>query len=165
METSLSIRPATPEDLPLILRFIHLKAAFDGCLETVEATPERLSEALFGDAPTAGVLFAEVAGEPVGFASYYRTYSTFLARPGIWLDDLFVVEPMRSQGIGKILLAHLAAMVEEMGGGRLEWTAARTNERGLSFYQRNGAKRQDTVHLMRLDRPAIAAMIALPLDR
>jgi len=162
METSVSIRPATPDDLPLILRFIHQKAAFDGCPEMVEATPERLSEALFGDVPTAGVLFAEVAGEPVGFASYYRTYSTFLARPGIWLDVLFVVEPMRSQGIGRALLAHLAAMVEQMGGGRLEWTAARTNDRGLAFYQRNGAERQDAVHLMRLDRQAIAAMIASP---
>jgi GNAT superfamily N-acetyltransferase len=160
METAVSIRPATPDDLPLLLRFIHQKAAFDGCPDMVEATPERLSEALFGDAPLAGVLFAEVAGEPVGFASYYQTYSTFLARPGIWLDDLFVVEPMRSQGIGKALLAHLAAMVEERDGGRLEWTAARTNDRGLAFYHRNGAKRHDTVHLMRLDRPAIAALVA-----
>jgi len=158
--TDIQIRDAQPADLPLILAFIHQKAAFDGCPESVEATEERLREALFGERPLAGFLFAEVEGSPVGFASYFRTYSTFLARPGLWLDDLFVQEAWRSHGIGKALLERLAGMVAAEDGGRLEWTAARTNDRGLSFYARMGAQVQENVHLLRLNRSAIQRIAA-----
>src|SRR5437660_1329607 len=103
----ISVRNATAADLPLILRFIRKKAEFDRCPDAVEATEEKLRATLFGVPPLAHVLFAEVDGVAVGFAAYFTTYSTFLARPGIWLDDLYVDAERRSQGIGEALLRHL----------------------------------------------------------
>src|SRR5581483_6015411 len=126
-------RSATAEDVGPVLGFIRKKAEFDGCPNSVEATAEKIRETLFGDAPLTSVLIAERGGVPVGFAAYFRTYSTFLARPGIWLDDLFVEEHARGQGIGSALIQHLAALAEELGCGRIEWTVARHNQRGIDF--------------------------------
>jgi GNAT superfamily N-acetyltransferase len=144
-----------PEDIPLLLDLIRQKSLFDGCPGSVEATPERLSDALFAENPMAGILLAEVENKVVGFASYFQTFSTFLARPGIWLDDLFVLEGVRNRGIGKALLAYLARKVQAMDGGRLEWTAAHSNNRGLAFYHSHGARVQEEVHLLRLNREQI----------
>jgi GNAT superfamily N-acetyltransferase len=154
----ITIREASKSDAPLILDFIRKKAAFDGVPEWVEATVDTLSSELFGARPTAFVLFAEAEGQAVGFAIYFLTFSSFLARPGIWLDDLFVDESARDRGAGKALLAYLAKIAEERGYGRIEWVTADDNANGLAFYQRNGARVQDTVRVLRLDRPAIAQL-------
>ena len=98
---SVAIRDATAEDVQLIFRFIESMAEFDGRLRALQATPEMIREGLFGAVPHAAVLLAEVDGVAVGFASYFRTYSTFLGRPGIWLDDLFVDVEARGCGIGR----------------------------------------------------------------
>jgi len=152
------IRSATVNDIPLILQFIRKKAEFDGCPESVEATADKLRATLFGDIPLAGVLFAEIGGETVGFAAYFTTFSTFLARPGIWLDDLFVDASMRSQGIGKALLTHLAKLAQANGCGRIEWTASVHNDRGMAFYERHGARIRSNTRLLRMDRQAIERM-------
>ncbi len=157
---SIHIRKATAKDIPLILNFIAKKAAFDGCPEAVEATAEKLRQTLFSDQPMASVVFVEVEGREVGFASYFRTYSTFLARPSIWLDDLYVDEAMRSQGIGKELLKYLARLALETNCGRVEWSAGTWNQRGLEFYRRQGARISETARLCRLDRDAIEKLAA-----
>lgn len=155
MTNSLLIRPVERGDIPILMELIRQKSQFDGCPGSVEATAERLAEALFAENPSTGILLAEIDNKPVGFASFFKTYSTFLARPGIWLDDLFVVEEMRNRNIGKALLAYLARKVQAMDGGRLEWTAARSNSRGLAFYHQHGAKIQEEAHLLRLNREQI----------
>jgi GNAT superfamily N-acetyltransferase len=157
---AIAIRDATADDLPLIFRFMQKMAAFEGRLEALQATPERLLEALFGAVPQAAVLLAEVDGVPAGFASYFRTYSTFLGRPGIWLDDLYVDEDVRGRGIGTALLRQLARLASQWGCGRIEWTAGTHNQRGLEFYRRQGAAIRENVRLCRLDREAISRLAA-----
>jgi GNAT superfamily N-acetyltransferase len=152
---TIRIRHAVAEDIPLILGFIHKKAEFDRCPDAVEATPEKIRQTLFRDPPLAGILFAEMDGLAVGFASYFWTYSTFLARPGLWLDDLFVDASVRSQGIGRTLLRHLALLAKERGCGRIEWTAGAHNLRGLEFYRKNGARVSDNARLCRMEGDAI----------
>jgi GNAT superfamily N-acetyltransferase len=154
----ITIREANRQDTPLILGFIRKKAAFDGVPDWVEATEEKLASELFGPRPVAFVLFAEAGGKVVGFAIYFLTFSSFLARPGIWLDDLFVDESARGQGAGKALLTHLAKLAEERGYGRIEWVTAVHNASGLAFYQRNGAKVQETVRVLRLDRSGVSRL-------
>jgi GNAT superfamily N-acetyltransferase len=102
------IRQGTEVDLPPIMELIRWKAEFDGCPDTLEATADQLREAWFSDPPRAHVLIAELDGRVVGIATYFQTFSTFLARPGIWLDDLFVREESRSRGVGKALMEGLA---------------------------------------------------------
>lgn len=155
---NITIREAVPQDVGLILSFIRKKAAFDEVPDWVEATEEKLQSELFGPQPRAFVLFAEASGQVVGFAIYFLTFSSFMARPGIWLDDLFVDESARGQGAGKALLAHLAKLADERGHGRVEWVTAAHNAKGLAFYQRNGARVQDVVRVLRLDRPAISRL-------
>jgi GNAT superfamily N-acetyltransferase len=154
----ITIREATRQDASLILGFIRKKAVFDGVLHWVEATEEKLALELFGPRPVAFVLFAELDGLVVGFAIYFLTFSSFLARPGIWLDDLYVEEQARGRGAGKALLAYLAKIADDRGYGRVEWVAAADNAKGLAFYRRNGAQVQDTVRVLRLDRSAISRL-------
>lgn len=158
----ITLRPAVGADISLILRFIGAKAEFDGAAGSVRMTAEKLEEALFAEPPLVHVVLAESEGRAIGFASYDFTYSTFLARPSIWLDDLFVAEDMRSRGVGRAMLVFLARLAREKGCGRIEWTAAASNERALSFYQRAGAAIRDRTFLCRLDATAIAD---LALDR
>jgi GNAT superfamily N-acetyltransferase len=155
---NIAIREATPADVEVILGFIRKKAAFDGVPDWVEATEEMLASELFGPRPAAFVLLAAFEGRTVGFAIYFQTFSSFLARPGIWLDDLFVDEDVRGRGVGRALLTYLAKLAQERGHGRIEWVTARDNAKGLEFYQRNGAQVQDVVRVLRLDRPAISTL-------
>jgi len=156
--SNLTIRDATPQDVGLILGFIRKKAAFDGVPDWVEATEEKLHRELFGENPNAFVLFSELDGNVVGFAIYYLTFSSFKARPGIWLDDLFVDDGARGQGAGKALLAHLAKIAHERSYGSIDWVTATDNAKGLMFYQRNGARVQEVVRVLRLDRVAISRL-------
>lgn len=154
--TQFSIREATASDIPLIIDLIHLKAQFDGCPKSVEATPQRLEETLFGKNPLAFVLLAQSNGNPVGFATYHRIYSTFLAQPGIWLDDLFIKVEYRRRGIGEAFIERLCQEAQRIGGGRIDWTVAVDNSPAIQFYEKMGAKVKQSVRVCRLDRQAIA---------
>ncbi|MDZ8183831.1 MAG: GNAT family N-acetyltransferase [Nostoc sp. ChiSLP02] len=145
------IRYATQEDIPTIMELIYLKAEFDGCPESVEATPQKLEVDLFGENPLAFVLLAEVEGEAIGLATYHFIYSTFLAKPGIWLDDLYVKAEHRNHKIGEALILRLRQIAQEKGCGRIDWTVALSNDRGIKFYERIGAKIRNKVRLCRLD--------------
>ena len=154
-----SIREAKASDISTILELIQLKALFDdGSPASVEATAEKLKNTLFGENPLAQILLAKIDSQAVGFASYYRTYSTFLAQPGIWLDDLFVNAEYRGCGIGEALIQHLCQIAQTTGCSRIDWTVAVANPRGIKFYQRLGAKLRPDLRLCRLDRQAIAQL-------
>jgi GNAT superfamily N-acetyltransferase len=160
IQVAVNLRAAVREDVPLILRFIRKLSVFDGAPDAVEATEERLEQTLFGNPPLAHVVFAELDGKAVGFASYFFTFSTFLARPGIWLDDLYVDSDARSQGIGRALLVYLARLAKAKGCGRVEWTAAVSNERGLDFYRRNFASISERLRICRLDSQEIDNLVS-----
>jgi GNAT superfamily N-acetyltransferase len=142
------IRPAVEADLPLILRFIRELAEYERLADQVKATEDGLRESLFGDAAMAEVVFAMVGDAAGGFALFFHNYSTFLGRPGIYLEDLYVRPELRGRGVGRALLAHLARLAIERGCGRLEWSVLDWNETALAFYRSIGAKPVEgwTVH-------------------
>ena len=148
---SVTVRAAEPRDVPLILGFIRRKAAFDGVPGSVEATEQLLNEHLFCRHPAVHVALGAFDGRVVGFASYFLTFSSFLGRPGIWLDDLFVEDLHRNKGVGAALLTHLATLADAKGYGRIEWITATDNAKGLAFYQRIGAQIHEGVRLLRLE--------------
>jgi GNAT superfamily N-acetyltransferase len=158
------IRDAQRIDIFTIMELIHLKAEFDGCPESVEATPKRLEADLFGEKPLAFVLLAEIEGNIVGFATYHLIYSTFLAKPGIWLDDLYVKAEYRSNTVGQALMLRLCQIAQEEGCGRIDWTVAASNERGIKFYEKIGANIVQRARLCRLDSKAIAGNANLYLN-
>jgi GNAT superfamily N-acetyltransferase len=137
---SLKIRPAIAGDAAAILSFIRDLAEFEKLSHEVVATEEKLRATLFGPRPVAEVLIAEWEGNPAGFALFFHSYSTFLAKPGIYLEDLFVRTEYRSLGIGEALLRALANLARERSCGRLEWSVLDWNERALKFYRGLGAK-------------------------
>lgn len=147
----LRIRPATEADVPLILRFIRELAEYERLLHEVVATEERLRETLFGPRRAAEVVIAEDAdGEALGFALFFHNYSTFLAQPGIYLEDLYVRPEARGRGTGRALLAHLARLAKERGCGRLEWWVLDWNESAIRFYRSLGAQPMDDWTVFRL---------------
>ena len=152
----MKIRPATSQDIPQILNLIHLKATFDRCPQTVTATPEKLQNTLFTPNPIAHILLAEpTPNAPIGFASYHFTYSTFLAQPSLWLDDLFIHKTHRNQSTGTHLIRTLCQIAQQKGCGRIDWTVDTQNQSAIRFYQRIGAQLQTNVHLCRLTQPNI----------
>jgi GNAT superfamily N-acetyltransferase len=153
--TPLSIRPATPADLPAVMGLIRKKAEFDGCPEAFQATPEALSQAWFSDPPRAFVLVADLDGDLVGVATCYHTFSTFVGRPGIWLDDLFIREEFRGRGVGHSLITELARIAVDGGFGRIEWIVSASNEHGLGFYERHHAAISPTARYARLNQAAL----------
>lgn len=157
-----TLRPATAEDIPLILDLIRRLAEFDGSLDSVQATPDSLRQSLFGDSPCANVILAYRNQEAVGFASYFHTFSTFLAKPGIWLDDLFVLPAYRNQGIGRQLMAYLARLADSKGYGRIDWIVSIHNPRGAAFYANLGAEISESTRLCRLDSDSIRRLARTP---
>jgi GNAT superfamily N-acetyltransferase len=135
-----SVRAARPEDIPLLLEMIGELAEYEHLESEVQATEELLSKALFGSRPAAAALIAERGSDAAGYALFFPTFSTFLAIEGVWLEDLFVRPEHRRAGVGKALLAALAAEVRERGGERLEWAALDWNELALGFYRGIGAQ-------------------------
>jgi GNAT superfamily N-acetyltransferase len=133
------IRSAHRSDVPLILAFIRELAVYERLAHEVVATEEALAASLFGPAPAAEVLIAELDGAPAGFALFFHNYSTFLGRCGIYLEDLFVRPETRGRGVGRALLARLAAIAETRGCGRLEWAVLDWNEDAVAFYRKLGA--------------------------
>jgi len=140
---SIAFRPGTVDDLSLILQFIRDLAEYERLSHEVEATEERLQETLFGVRSVAEIIFAEVDGVAVGFTLFFHNYSTFLARPGLYLEDLFVLPEYRGQGVGKALLKELARVALERGCGRFEWSVLDWNEPSIEFYKSQGAVAKD----------------------
>ncbi len=144
------IRPATPADVPVILDFIQQLAEYEKLRDACHATEEALAITLFGSRPYAEALIAEDASGPVGFALYFHNYSTFLAKPGIYLEDLFVIPAARGAGHGKALLNALARLAVERGCGRLEWSVLDWNAQSIAFYKSLGAEPQEDWTIFRL---------------
>ena len=155
---SLRIRPAVAADAPLIHRFVSDLADYERLSHEVVATPEKLVATLFGSSPAAEVLIAEWQGEPAGFALFFPNYSTFLAQPGMYLEDLFVRPEFRGRGIGKALLAHLAGLAVHRGYGRLDWSVLDWNAPAIDFYRSIGARGLEDWTQYRLDGDALRTM-------
>ena len=146
-----TIRPATVVDLDTIFQLLQLKAEFDGCPSSVRATIAQLQQDLFGNPSLVSILLAAVDGEAIGFASYHSIYSTFLAKPGIWLDDLYLKPNFRGQGIGRALMQQLKHIAQAQGCARVDWTVAATNLNGIKFYEVMGANISADLRLCRLN--------------
>ena len=136
---TVSIRLGTHDDVPVIARLIRGLARYERLEHEVVMTEQQLEKTLFGPRPYAETLIAEDDGEAVGFALFFHNYSTFLARPGIYLEDLFVDESQRGKGVGRALLQRLAAIAVERECGRLEWAVLDWNKDAIGFYERLGA--------------------------
>ena len=138
-----TIRPATIEDTGLILRFIRELADYEKLLHEVIADEATLKQSLFGEIAHAKVVIGEYNGAAVSFALYFHNFSTFIGRPGIYLEDLYVQPTMRGKGLGKILLGYLASLAIELNCGRLEWWVLDWNKPAIDFYQSLGAQPMD----------------------
>ena len=158
--SGLRIRDAVPGDAALVLSFIEALADYEKLRHECVATVEEIDRALFGPDPVPRVLIAEWDGAPVGFALWFRNFSTFLARPGIWLEDLFVHPEARGRGVGKALLASLARIAVERGYGRVEWWVLDWNVPSIAFYQSLGAKAMDEWTVFRMTGEAMRRLAA-----
>jgi len=138
--SSARIRAAEREDMPKLFEMFEGKARFDGDINLLVATESEISEAVFGEPQRCEILVADLRGELLGFISFFQTFSTYRARPGLWMDDLYVQPENRSQGLGVMLLRGLSRIAVDRGCARIEWTVATTNDRGISFYLREGAQ-------------------------
>jgi GNAT superfamily N-acetyltransferase len=150
-----SIRPAVAADVPAILGFIRALAEYEQLSRSVVATEELLRTHLFGPTPAASVLIASENDNPVGFALYFTSFSTFLARPGIYLEDLFVMPDFRGRGFGRALLSAVATEAVRRGCGRLEWAVLDWNSPAIGFYESVGAVPMDDWTTMRLTGDAL----------
>ena len=146
----IQIAEATAQDVPVILDFIRQLAEYERLADKVTATEDQLRLTLFGPRPAAEILLAAVDGETVGYALFFTTYSTFLAKPGLYLEDLFVKSQARGKGIGTALLARLAQVAVERNCGRVEWTVLNWNEPSIGFYNSLGAVPMSDWTLFRL---------------
>ena len=149
------IRAATADDVSLILTFIKGLADFERLSDEVTATEESLRESLFGANPGAEVAIGFVGDEPAGFAVFFHNYSTFLGQRGMYLEDIFVVPEHRSNGLGKLLLSHVANIALERGCGRLEWSVLDWNEDAARFYKGLGAEVMGDWRTFRMDGDAL----------
>src|SRR5579863_8248159 len=152
---SVTIRPAAEPDVPVILDLIRQLAIYERLEHEVVATEERVRKTLFGAKPSAEAILAEKEQECVGFALFFESYSTFLAQPGIYLEDLFVKPHMRGKGVGSALLQHLAAIAIERNCGRMEWGVLNWNEPSIQFYKNLGAVPMDEWTKYRLTGQAL----------
>jgi GNAT superfamily N-acetyltransferase len=152
---AVEIRPAQPDDVPLILSLIAGLADYERAPASAVGTEALLSRALFGSPPFAEAVVALLDREPAGFALFFSTFSTWLCLPGIWLEDLFVRPSFRGAGIGRALLAHVASVAVARGCGRLEWTVLEWNTPAISFYNGLGAEMMEEWETMRLSGEAL----------
>jgi GNAT superfamily N-acetyltransferase len=160
MPDRLRIRAAAEEDVALVLRFIRELAQFERLEHEVVATEDKLRAALFGSRPYAEVVLAELDGEAAGFALYFNSFSTFLAQPGLYLEDLYVTPAARGQGVGRALLGRLAALAVERRCGRLEWAVLDWNTAAIGFYRRLGAELKEEWKTCRVAGAALERLAA-----
>jgi GNAT superfamily N-acetyltransferase len=135
----IAIRPAQAEDVPVVLELIRALAEYERLSQQVVATEADLTASLFGPRPAAEVILAELDGKAAGFAVYFTNFSTFLGRPGLYLEDLFVRPPLRRQGVGRALFQYLARLAVERRCGRFEWSVLDWNQTAIAFYRSLGA--------------------------
>ncbi|HEX3845297.1 MAG TPA: GNAT family N-acetyltransferase [Steroidobacteraceae bacterium] len=166
MSDTITIRPASREDVPLVLEFTRELARYERLEHEVSASEAQLREALFGDRRYAEVVFACDSGEPVGFALFFHNFSTFKGVAGIYLEDLFVRREARGRGVGKRLLAYLAHTAVERRCARLEWAVLDWNEAAIGFYRNLGAAPMNEWTTFRLTGDALALLAgSAPADR
>lgn len=156
----LSIRPATVDDVPLIRQLIAELADYEKLAHAAVATDDDLRTQLFGQRPAAEVLIGEVDGEPAGFALFFHTFSTFLGKRGLYLEDLFVRPAARGVGLGRHLMAALARIAVQRDCGRFEWSVLDWNAPAIGFYRRLGAVAMDDWTVQRLEGAALHALAA-----
>ncbi len=154
-DATITIRSATPDDVTAILDLIKALAEYERLLHTVTATEEQLAETLFGGRRYAEVFLAESGGEAIGFALFFHNYSTFVGKPGIYVEDVFVRPEYRGKGVGKALFRTVASVAHERDCGRMEWSVLNWNEPAIGFYRRIGARSLDEWTLYRLDEEGI----------
>ena len=152
------IRPAAESDVPLILHFIRELARYERLLHEVVATEESLRESLFGERPAAEVALGYQGEEPAAFALYFHNFSTFVGRPGIYLEDLYVKPEFRGRGLGRAMLRHLARLAKERNCGRLEWSVLDWNEPAVRFYKSLGAVAMDEWTIYRVTGAALESL-------
>ncbi len=155
---TLSIRPATPADVPTMLRFVRELAAYEREPDAVAATEPMMAEALFGSDPAAAALIAERDGKADGFALYFFTYSTWTGRRGLWLEDLYVTPEARGSGAGAALLRALAGVAIDRDCARFEWTVLDWNTPAIDFYRAKGAVPLDQWTTQRVEGEALARL-------
>ena len=156
----LSIRSATAADVPILFQMVQALAAFEKLSHEVTGCAEDLEQHLFGPRPYAEAVLAEVDGTAAGFALFFHSYSTFKARPGIWLEDLFVLPEHRQQGIGKALIAHVAQVALDRRCSRFEWSVLDWNERAIGFYKKMGAEVLPDWRICRVTGDPLAVLAA-----
>ena len=155
--SDISIRPATPADVPLIIRFIRELAEYEKAPEEAVATEQQLEQALFCDSPRVFSVICEVDGDSAGFALYFYNFSTWLGCHGLFLEDLYVTPDQRGAGAGKALLKHLARLAVKEGCGRFEWNVLDWNQPAIDFYEAFGAQPQSDWIGYRLAGEALSA--------
>jgi GNAT superfamily N-acetyltransferase len=155
-----SIREAIPRDVPVIRALIRALAEYERAPDEAVATDEQVRDTLFGPGRRAEVVIAEEGGEPVGFAVFFHNYSTWLGRPGLYLEDLFVRPEARGRGYGRRLLAHLAMIARDRGCARMEWSVLDWNTPAIGFYRALGAIPMDEWTVYRLTGAPLDALAA-----
>jgi Acetyltransferases len=157
-QSNFEIRPARMEDVPVILELIRELATYERAPDEVTATEEQLVDVLFGERPAAEVLLAFEGKSPIGFAVFFHNFSTWLGRPGLYLEDLFVKPEKRGKGYGRALLVDLAKIARDRACGRMEWAVLNWNEPAIKFYRALGAKPMEEWTVFRLTRDGIAEL-------
>ena len=156
---SYALRPARPDDAAALVGLIRELAEFERLSHLVEVTPPQLAQQLFGPRPAAEAVVAEHDGAVVGFALFFTNFSTFLGRPGLYLEDLYVQPAHRGQGLGRALLSHLGALANERGCGRFEWSVLDWNEDAIRFYRQMGASVMPDWRICRLTGEALERFV------
>ena len=139
----ITLRFATADDVGLILDFIRQLAEYEKLTHEIVTDEDQLRQSLFGERRVAEVVIATYDGEPAGFALFFHNFSTLLGKPGVYLEDIFVIPKLRGRGIGRVMLSFLARLAVERGCGRLEWWVLDSNEPAIRFYERLGAQAMD----------------------
>lgn len=160
MSTPYTLRPATPADVPAIVGLIRELAEFEKLTHLCVVTPELLAPQLFGPRPAAEAVVAEADGRVVAFALFFTNFSTFLAKPGLYLEDLYVQPAHRGSGLGTALLKYLGALAVQRGCGRFEWSVLDWNVNAIALYEKMGATVMPEWRICRVTGPALQAFAA-----
>ncbi len=155
MSASFTLRAAEPRDVPALVGLIGELAEFEHLTHLLQVTPQTLHPHLFGPRPAAEAMVGEVNGQVVAFALFFTNFSTFLAKPGLYLEDLYVQPAHRGSGLGRALLLHLGALAVERGYGRFEWSVLDWNENAIRFYEKMGATVMPDWRICRVTGPAL----------